>query len=199
MKSETRGVCRHCEGSLIWVKPFTKAGEESPWEAFVDEPRWFHMHPDQKAANAERNIIVDQKHGPLGIGCPTKEGVIPGRVGQPREYCAELKGDWPRVMCNKPVVDPDIMMCGVHIKKHQERIEAEEKSRTDRDFREAMNDGLREVVEKIQRLWNLKITGEYLSGWNYRAAGTIDPFELYELLVSITGPQGIVTEEQEVA
>lgn len=197
MEKGTRGICRHCEGSLIWWKPTEQIDRGGLMVPRSDRPRWWHMRPDLEALNRERNVFEDDTHGYLGAGCPTKEGTLPGHVGEPREYCCELKGEYPKVVCNKPVVDPELMMCGVHIKKHREHEEWEERHNANTQEQQAARAGIQEICARLLDNFNLKTEPASPSWGHVQMKVTVDPFDLEELLLGFAKTEDLSDDDED--
>jgi hypothetical protein len=153
------------------------------------------LRPDMDAPNRERNVFEDDTHGYLGSGCPVKEGILPGKTGEPKEFCTALKGEWPRVVCNNAVVDPELMLCGVHIKKVREAEEYEERMNANSQERQAAHVGLTEICQRIKDNFNLEVSPSNQSWQRMEMSVKVNPFDLEDLLLSFANKEEVTADE----
>lgn len=168
-----RDKCRHCGRPLVFWKPDEKIERFGTMSYRSDKPRWWHLDPDVTAFNAGQNVYQDSKFEYLGAWCPQKpdEGTMHGQPGEPVGYCVVLKGGERLAVCNNPVTDPDLFMCGVHARKERERQRIIEERRARREGDEAIQVGMEEVCRRILDNWGLHVG---ISGYYGSKGGKVE-------------------------
>lgn len=196
----TKDYCRHCDGRITWVEtiitiPAVLGADPDSDERYDTNYRRQWVHADGVKALVEKQDR-DAWHCPnkhdhdndleCTDRCPAY-GTEPGgrhryrrSRAMPKNFCGEQTqtGKW----CNRPVVDNDVLACGIHAgdlraqKAHAERIKEQ------REFEEYIRKNTEVFVMKLTEL-GLKTARK----GSYGDAGKVivDADELYRFLISL--------------
>src|SRR5262252_304586 len=168
----TTSECRFCGMLCVWETMFRydartpdrEVPEEEPW-AYRKSQYWDHFAP------------VDQDHPQ---NCPPVDMMVNDhrtkwkdemrsvtRRCLPTGYCGHQltsdRSDYYGQLCNRPVVDDELFMCGIHAGKERER----QRQKAEGEARRAQNEFLEDYVETVvkPKLLDLGFPGETLLSW----------------------------------
>ena len=139
---------------IIWTRP---AGITS-WSSVV----WFHFtdrlndeagrdNPESRFGRLQRYCFSDVPDI-FADSLKTRRNAEPAK---PNSFCAEVTGDYYGGVCNRPVKDKELMMCGIHASHEHKRLRENEEIRQRRQFHNDVEAALGSFVEELNEMWDL--------------------------------------------
>lgn len=168
-----RGTCRHCRQPVVFTYlPHMPNAESGDRRQFIRYMIWYHKGRE----------LGDELHC-RGVTDPE----YPNRVfrAASREYCVEHTnpGGYGSGICNRPVKDHDLFMCGIHARRVHKRKEDDAKWKQKHEISDYVFTNTLALQHKIKEGWGLETKTDY-SYQNHEWTGkiTVNPAELLDLL-----------------
>lgn len=183
-------VCRHCNTVVIWYRPVAELAFGQNYPPFNEyAPRWWHLLPKEVEISSEMRqsytIREDKARGPMALRCDTEDEPHLGRgthVAEPKNYCVENSHTNAGGLCNRPVVDRELMMCGIHAAHEQKKRDELEEQRARREISEAAREMLPPLCELIKEEFGLECEPHALYRNEFDGRIICNPNRLLEVL-----------------
>lgn len=175
-------TCRHCRRRVIFTYlPRLSEGHDKA-KFRIRAPIWFHRGRE----------LGEELH------CDESDK---NQRAEPREYCVEFTGSGSAYttfrICNRPVKDYDLFMCGIHARVKREDARKREQYQAERELSDHIFSSTLALQGRIEELFGLSSKTEY--DWRehaYTGKIAVNPRELLDLLERMSEGASIPEEEE---
>ena len=166
-KSGTRDYCRFCGGTI----QLGSTGSSYRWL------NWVHILPEDE----ERpQVCRDLSYGP--------NERARYNTAKPKTFCAEnVHTSWSSNLCNRPVKDDELFMCGIHANHERKRRKKDEERDSHYELQRFIQENVAKLCTQLEEEWGLEASSHYQYNWgggmgSYTGKVLVDPEALLKLL-----------------